>query len=223
MLPSYKTGLEQRYPLFGTSSYDTTMADFTRFFAPNGIIDRFFQEHLLPFVDTSTPRWRQVSKDNRGIRLSSRTLQQFQYAAKIRDAFFPAGGTRPSVQFELKPMVLDENVGTFRLDIEGQTLQYRQGPPRSTIFTWPGPRTELGVRLTFVTLEGREISQTEDGPWAWLRIMDRAQVQRTGLRDRFLVTFHQDGFQARFELRAGSVDNPFELEELKQFRCPGSI
>jgi type VI secretion system protein ImpL len=150
-------------------------------------------------------------------------LRQFQYAAKIRNAFFPSGGSIPAVQFELKPTVLDEHVGIFRLDIEGQALQYRHGPARSTIFTWPGPRTDLGVRLTFVTLDGREISQTEDGPWAWLRILDRADIQSTGLLDRFLVTFHQGGFQARFELRAGSVDNPFELEELKQFRCPGSI
>jgi type VI secretion system protein ImpL len=223
VLPAYQTGLEQRYPLFNTSRYDTTMEDFCRFFAPNGIIDSFFQKHLSPFVDTSKPRWRQVSMDNRGIYLSSEDLQQFQYAAKIRNAFFPSGGSAPSVPFELKPMVLDENVDTFRLDVEGQTIQYRHGPPRSTRLTWPGPRTDLGVRLTFLTLDGHEILQVADGPWAWLRILDKAYVQSTGLRDRFMVTFHQDGFQARFELRAGSVDNPFQLAELKHFRCPGSI
>jgi type VI secretion system protein ImpL len=223
VLPAYKTGLDQRYPLFRASRDDSTMADFCRFFAPDGIVDRYFQEHLSPFVDTTRPRWRQVSRDNRGIRISAKALQQFQYAARIRDAFFPFGGSAPSIQFELKPMVLDEKAGAFRLDIEGQSLQYRHGPPRSTTFTWPGPRSDLGVRLTFVTFDGREISQAEEGPWALLRILDRASVQPTGLSDRFMVTFRQEGFQARFELRAGSVDNPFNLEELKHFRCPGSI
>jgi len=223
VLPAYKAGLDQRYPLFKASRNDSTMADFCRFFAPNGIVDRYFQEHLSPFVDTTRPRWRQVSRDKRGIQISAKALQQFQYAARIRNAFFPFGGSAPTFQFELKPMVLDENVGSFRLDIEGQSLQYRHGPPRSTTFTWPGPRSDLGVRLTFVTLDGREISQAEDGPWALLRILDKASVQSTGLLDRFIVTFHQDGVQARFELRAGSVDNPFGLEELEHFRCPGSI
>jgi len=223
VLASYRAGLDQRYPLFNNSRHDTTMADFCRFFAPNGIIDKFFQDHLKPFVDTSKSQWRQVSMDNHGMSLSAEVLKQFQYAGKIRETFFAGGGSTPSVEFELKPLLLDENIDTFRLSIEGQTMLYRHGPTRSTKFKWPGPQTDLGVRLTFQTLDGREINQTEEGPWAWLRILDRAIVERTSVPDRFVVTFRQESFKARVELRASSVDNPFKLTELQSFRCPGSF
>lgn len=223
VLTAYKSSLDKRYPLFKNSPYDVTMVDFSRFFAPNGIIDQFFQNHLKPFVDTNRQQWRQVSMDNYGMGLSSAVLKQFQYAAKIREALFASGGQTPSVEFELKPLFLDENIAAFRLNIEGQTTVYRHGPARSSKFQWPGPQTDLGVRLTFQTLDGREINQSADGPWALLRMLDKALVERTGLPDRFLVTFQDEGFKARFELRANSVDNPFNLSELQSFRCSGSL
>jgi len=223
VLTAYKAGLDQRYPLFKNSPYDATMADFCRFFAPNGIIDQFFLNHLKPFVDTNRPRWRQVSMDNYGMGLSRAVLKQFQYAAKIRDTLFAGGGQTPAVTFALKPLSLDENIAAFRLNVEGQTIVYRHGPARSSRFEWPGPQTDLGVRLTFQTLDGREINQSAEGPWAWLRMLDRALVEATSLPDRFWVTFQEGGFKARFELRASSVDNPFKLSELQTFRCPGSL
>jgi type VI secretion system protein ImpL len=77
--------------------------------------------------------------------------------------------------------------------------------------------------LTFQTLDGREINQSAEGPWAFLRILDKARVETTSLPDRFWVTFQEGGFKARFELRASSVDNPFNFTELQSFRCPESL
>ncbi|MBS1214064.1 MAG: hypothetical protein H6R26_2681, partial [Proteobacteria bacterium] len=41
--------------------------------------------------------------------------------------------------------------------------------------------------------------------------------------DRFNVSFHLEGFTARYELRAGSVNSPMNLPELHLFRCPGGL
>ena len=223
VLTPYQSGLDKRYPLFANSPYDATLADFSRFFAPNGTIDQFFQEHIKPFVDTSRSQWRQVAMDDQGMGLSKAMLSQFQLAAKIRQTFFAAGGQAPSIQFELRPLALDQNVAAFQLNIEGQTLVYSHGPVRSTRFEWPGPDPGLGVRLTYQTLDGREINQFAEGPWALFRILDNAQVGATTVPDRFRITFQEGGYSARFELRASSADNPFKLSELKQFRCPGAL
>ncbi len=219
----YQAGLEKRYPLYANSPYDATLVDFSRFFAPDGTIDQFFLDHIKPFVDTSRSQWRQVAMDDHGMGLSPAVLKQFQYAAKIRQSLFAAGGQTPSVHFELRPLSLDAAVAAFRLNMEGQALSYSHGPIRSTRLQWPGPDPDLGVRLTFQTLDGREINQVEEGPWAWFRVLDNARVDATSVPDRFRVTFQKDGKHARFELRASSADNPFKLEELKRFRCPGGF
>jgi type VI secretion system protein ImpL len=223
VLAPYTAGLQGRYPLYKNSQHEATLTDFSRFFMPNGIIDQFFENHLKPFVDRTRSKWRPVAMDNQNLGLSGEVLRQFQYAAKIRDIFFSAGGPTPSVQFELKPVSLDENIATFRINLEGQTAEYRHGPTRPTKFLWPGPQTNAGVRLIFQTLEGREISQSEEGPWAWLKTLDKATVESTNLPDRFIVTFHASGYKARYELRASSVYNPFRLTELQNFRCPEAL
>jgi len=60
----YTKALQGRYPLVKTSKIDATVADFSRFFAPNGIMDQFFKAKLSPFVDTSTPNWKVVAMGN---------------------------------------------------------------------------------------------------------------------------------------------------------------
>ena len=223
VLAPYKEGLEKRYPLFAGSAYDITMSDFCRFFAPNGILDIFFKNYLKPFIDTDRVQWRQVSMDDYGIQLSPTILKQFQNAAKIRQSFFTTGGSLPSVDFELKPLDLSEKAAAFRLEIEGQSLLYRHGPKRSSKLRWPGPQAEMGARLTFRTLDGREFSQFDDGPWAWFRLLDAADMEKTSLPDRYWVTFRQNGLEIRLELRASSVENPFNFIELRSFRCPGEL
>ena len=74
VLQPYSTGLDGRYPLFPHSQNDVTIADFSRFFAPNGIIEQFFQSHLKPFVDTTATRWQQVAMDKHTIGLSGRAV-----------------------------------------------------------------------------------------------------------------------------------------------------
>jgi type VI secretion system protein ImpL len=223
VLPSYRIGLDRRYPLFPDSQNDATIADFSRFFAPNGVIEQFFQNRLKPFIDQIETLSEQTRINKHAIGLSGEVLQQFQYAERIRKTFFAAGGSTPSVQFELKPISMDTTAARFELNIEGQTTEYAHDPPRSKTFRWPGPQPAAGVRLWFRTLDGKDVFAFPDGPWAWLRTLNEAIVQRTGLSDRFRVMFQVEGYKAQYELRAMSVDNPFNLAELQRFRCPESM
>jgi type VI secretion system protein ImpL len=217
-----KTAFNGRYP-FVRGGQDATLTDFVRFFAPNGAIDQFFQANLKTFVDTTQPTWKQMSLDNQSLGLSDATIRQFQYAAKIRDAFFPAGAQAPKFQFELKPVSLDNNVKTFRINVEGQETAYSHGPEQSLGFQWPGPSVNLGVRMTFETLDGRQASKLKEGPWALFRVLDESSLQKTAWPERFNVVFRVEGFAAAYEMRAGSVNNPFNLPELQSFRCPESL
>ncbi len=223
VLPEYKDGLQGRYPLVKDSGIDATMADFSRFFASNGTIDKFFKEYLSSFVNTKGATWKPVSMNKSGVGLSKETLRQFQNAAKIRDIFFANGGAVPSVIFELKPLSLDANAASFRLYLEGQSTEYRHGPSRPQKFVWPGPEINAGVRTTFLTLDGEEFGHSEEGSWAWIKTLDQAEITNTSLPDRFLVTFQVRGYTARYELRANSVKNPFRLKELENFRLPESL
>lgn len=217
-----KSALANRYPFTRNTPQDVLMADFSKVFAANGILDQFFNTHLKTFIDTTTLQWAEFSSD-KALGISSTTIRQFQWAAKIRDAFFPAGGGQPQVQFELKPVALDARVGTFRLNIEGQELVYRHGPEQLAKFQWPGLNSSAGVRVVFEALDGGQVSRSKDGTWALFRMFDEFNIEPTNLPDRFFLNVQIDSYTARFELRAASVSNPFAIREFQSFRCPEGL
>jgi type VI secretion system protein ImpL len=212
-----KSALQGRYPLSKASRADVTLQDFGRFFAPNGILDQFFNTHLKPFVDTGGVRWKPIAQDNQTIGISPGALSQFQNAAKIRDVFFQGGGQLPAISFELKPLLLDANASRFWIDVGGQNTSYRHGPARATQFQWPGTGGGL-VRYGFEGLDGKQVSRSEEGAWALFRVLDKADIQKS-TQDSYIVTFSIDGLKAKYELRANSVFNPFAFDALKSFRC----
>lgn len=223
ILPLCKKALNNRYPIFKGGSADVTLNDFSRLFAPGGLIDAYFNTNLRPFVDTSTKPWRWQRVDNVDLGISLSVLAEFEKAAEIRDSLFATGGSMPAVSFEIIPVDLDASSTQVLLEIEGQTVTYNHGPPRSVRLRWPGSGPQQ-VRVTFSPpVAGTPTTIKKDGPWAWFRLLDEAQVTRSSLSDRFNVTFQVGGRSATFELRANSVNNPFSLASLERFRCPASL
>ena len=62
-----------------------------------------------------------------------------------------------------------------------------------------------------------------EGPWALFRMLDHVQMEPTPQAERFVVTFNISGRKAKFQITTSSVQNPFRLRELEQFRCPGRL
>ncbi|NEV63356.1 type VI secretion system membrane subunit TssM [Thiorhodococcus minor] len=220
VLPFCREAINDRYPFVRGTERETTLFDFGRLLGPGGLMDAFFKANLMPLVDTARPTWRWVDEN---IGIPNETLAQFQRAATIREAFFMSGGKTPDVTFEVKPVSMDSRVTQFMLDLGGQIVDYRHGPPRGQTLKWPSPEGIDRVRLVFVDSTGSGPSLTEEGPWAWFRILDRSSFRPTRQPEKFNVTFSLGGLSARFELRAVSVRNPFKLDEVRAFRCPGRL
>ena len=217
ILPFCREAIQGRYPFDKGSARDTTLADFGQLFGPGGLLETFFKTNLAPLVDTSRRQWRWVNAD---LGIPASVLTAFQRAATIRDAFFAAGAKVPGVEFALTPTSLDPRATQVTLDLGGQLLDYRHGPIKAQVLKWPPPDGFGQVRLVFTGVDGKTPGQTEEGSWAWFRVLDRAKLQPTGQPELFRLTFALGGLSAAFELRAMSVRNPFQLDELRGFACP---
>ncbi len=222
VLPFCEKTMVGRYPFARGSRSDMALQDFARLFAPDGMIDGFFKQHLLEHVDTTSKpwRWRRVSGADLGI--SQAVLTQFQNAADIRDSFFLGAGL-PKVTFDLKPFALDSNATSVTLEVEGKTLTYAHEAPQTTPMEWPG-QAGGRTRIAFTPqLGGVENALSREGPWAWFRMLDAAEMRRTNVADRSRVVFNIGGRIAVFQMRAGSAINPFTLPALRSFRCVKSL
>jgi type VI secretion system protein ImpL len=208
-----------RYPVVRTSSQDVTADDFGRLFGPGGLIDDFFQKNLAQYVDMGGAQWRwRATANNASLGIPQGALDEFQRAARIRDAFFANGGRQASMRFDLKPVALDPNIAKLALDIDGQVLNAAPNALAPGSFQLPSGKGGGQVRLDVSPASAHSALHTE-GPWAWFRMLDKAAVEPTPQGERYKVTFDADGRKAGLELTANSVVNPFRRAVLEQFRC----
>lgn len=222
VLPFCEQALTNRYPFTRGAKADVAMGDFTRLFAPNGLIDGFFNENLRDYVDTRARPWAWKRVNDTDLGISPAVLQQLQYAAEIRDAFF-AGNPTPAVSFQITPEALDPKAQEVVLDIDGTEVTYAHSvAPKPAAITWPGAVGSARIILQPV-VDNTSNAMTRDGPWAWFRLLSAAEVRRTNVSDRNRVVFNVGGRIAIFQLQSGSVLNPFALPALGKFSCPKSF
>ena len=223
VLPFCKQALANRYPFNPRARADVGLQDFAKLFAPGGLIDGFFNENLVKYVDTRSRPWTWKRVNDVDLGISNAVLKQFQYAFQIREAFF-AGGPEPEIQFQITPYGLSDKARAVLLEVHGTKIgfKHRGGLPTPAAVTWPG-----SVGLARVSFEPdrryTESVLSRDGPWAWFRLLDAAEIRSLNVADRKRVNFIVGERLAIFDLQVGSVINPFALPALTEFSCPESL
>ncbi|MBL4805916.1 MAG: type VI secretion system membrane subunit TssM [Rhodobacteraceae bacterium] len=222
VLPTCNRGVNNMYPFFKSQPADISIQEFSRLFAPQGLIDSFFQDNLQEFVDTSSSPWRWRRIQNQELGISDAVLAQFERASQIRDAFFLTPGL-PVVSFSLKPIALGDGVRRVQLAVDGQILDYRNGQAlQDTPMQWPGPGGPTQIVLQ-PNRRNAENSRSAEGAWAFFRLLDASEVRGGNDSAQSRVVFNIGGRFAVFQLRAGAAYNPFQLSALRAFRCPSSL
>ena len=206
-----------RYPFMAVSGVDVPPADFGRLFGAGGIFDAFFKDRLTPLVDTSRTPW--VWRPGGGGPAGETTsmLQQFELAQQIRDNYFGPSGQMPEQTFTLVTGDLDKSATRFKLELDGQALEYRFGPPVSQQVHWPGP-VPGNAAVTFEDASGARPYLAFQGPWAWFRLLDAASAHAES-DVKIDVQFQTGGHQASIIIEAASIRNAFQKSLLRQFRC----
>ncbi|TIN80343.1 type VI secretion system membrane subunit TssM [Mesorhizobium sp.] len=219
ILPFCQAALNDRYPFSPESAVDVNVRDFARLFGPAGMIDTFINDHLISYVDTASQPW----KWRADFGLDAAALAAFEQARRIRDDLFP-GGTGPVMSFTLQPKDLSPNVTRVTLNLDGQNLVYYNNATRPQPMTWPGKDGTGVISLAFQPIDGSpEVMLNETGSWAWLRLLRSGRFTGTSLSDVYSLRLGTQGMYADFELKAASVENPYNLQMFKKFSCPPQI
>ncbi|MET3577123.1 type VI secretion system protein ImpL [Mesorhizobium robiniae] len=207
------------YPFAGNGTEDIAMADFSKLFAPGGLMDRFFAQNLASLIDMTGHGWSWKQDARLGRDLPKSTLKDFQLAAEIRNAFFPSGGSVPSVSVTFTPVSLHGDADAAILDVDGQIVQSNQAGNAPSTVTWPSSGTSASASLSLTPeMPGRESAIKFDGPWALKRLLDKADITSAGgnTEARFVI----GGRDVAYTIQTGSDPNPLFLPALSGFSCP---
>jgi len=213
-------GIEQRFPFRRMANApDMPADDFIRLFAPGGMFDQFFTQHIRPYADTTQRPWRPVAVEGLPPAISAADLAQFQRAAAIRDAFFPTG-VASGFRFQLLPQGLQAGVTAGSLDASGSRHALTpDGSGRPIDLSFPALHP---VTLTFDPPSGQG-DLAYDGAWSTLKLVFLHRLTATAAPDRFRLMVQRGERSVEFLLQAGSSINPFGLREMLEFRCPAFL
>jgi type VI secretion system protein ImpL len=210
-----------KYPFVRDAASNAQIGEFAQLFGPNGLMDKFFAEHLAPIADMSGEAW-DWQKDTRlGRELSRDTLRQFQRAAEIRSAFFPDGGPTPNVQLTVAPHTISRDSEAL-FEVNQIVIQTSMAGNAPQTFAWPGNGGSGTANISiYPEIPGRETRIGRDGPWALMRLIDAGSVKRSG--EELIARFLVGGREVSYKIRVGSSYNPLFLPALSEFRCPAAF
>ncbi len=207
-----------RYPFALGSKADVLPDDFGQMFGVGGQLDDFFQRRLLALVDVGVTPWSYRPLPDGTKPPGGASLADFQRAAKIREAFFRAGGKAAGFKVDLRVLEMDASIKELVLDVDGQALKFAAGSTVAQTLTWPSTRVASQLKLS---LGGTP--QLFEGPWALFRLIGQHEVQASPQPERFVVLINVEGRKARLEVISASALNPLRLRELQTFRCPETL
>lgn len=223
----YRQALAGRYPLNRRAADELALFDFVEFFKPAGTIDSFYSSFIKPFVDSSNG-WNNRVVDNYSIGFSNSAIRQMRKGLTIKEVFFRTNPESPTIGVELKPFSMDEKDARFTLDVADTRITYNHGPKFWKAVAWSGADEGKRIRVAIEDLEGNVHERTYSGPWAWFRLMDASNIQRTSKSNVYRITFtanrtNSDPHKIVYEAKTKSINNPLSNTLLSSFKVPESL
>ena len=217
----YGKAINKRYPFSAHSASDVALNDFREFFKDQGIVDRFFESYMRPFVSGPVGHYRLRSIDGQSLPISKASLDQMAAAHTIRRSFFAQDPAEPQVQFTLEPYTLDPTVSRSEFRFGDKTLEYRHGPILPMAFTWPSDAQDGRAALVLDKMVGRGVGiEKNTGPWSLFRLFDLMQTEYLTGRDVRVLKADLGGLRANYLLMSQRTPNPFDMSVLRTFRMP---
>jgi type VI secretion system protein ImpL len=167
--------LAGHYP-FRAGGDDAALADLGEFFRPGGALWTFYDEKLKDEVPRAGRSFQFAKRLGTAVPFRPELRGFLESAQLITDALFPGGSTEPKVEFSVR-IRPTPGVAVVWLEVDGQRLDYRNGPEEWHRLTWPGPNRGRGAYLRVRTAAGREESFQQDGEWGLFRLLEAGAVK----------------------------------------------
>jgi intracellular multiplication protein IcmF len=217
---AYANEVKNTYP-FNESGSELNIAKFEEYFSPNGRIQQFFREYLLPFINTNQAQWELKVINDKQFNIKSTTIDAMIQANVITNMFFPNNASNTRIQFSLEKMSLDPVIAQLKLSIGEQSLSDNQ---QETAYvnnlTWP----QLNASLKIQTIDGQNFALDETGYWGLFKLLQQVNVLADPNDPSALqILLEINGNSGRYLLKTTTLLNPFTPGILNHFELEEKI
>jgi len=204
--------LAGKYP-FAKSAEDALMQDVTEAFSRQGTIWQYYGSNLKEKLELRGDRY-EVLGGKKSV--SPGIVAFINKAWAVTQALFPQGAQAPTFKFDVRPhpAIVAEGSGymisEISLEVDAAAKIYRNGPRDWWSFTWPGSGRK-GARLLVRGADGLQEQIQTKGDWAFMRLIDRARVQKRGSWYLVEWSLKRGKIRVQMDFKPHRTDNPLLL------------
>lgn len=215
-----------RYP-FVSSENDASPALLAHFIAPQqGVTEQFLRQQLGGLLDKQGDVWVPSALNSQGMAFNPAFLDAVNLLTQLGQAFFMQGELHTEFDIQMYPM---RNVVETDLQIDNAMMKYFNQQAEWQTFTWPDKQSaQPQAMLSYSRNQGENIGPVRiafqaDGPWALLRLLEKAQREQTDSGRWRLSWPAEDGVGLSLNLRAQRYNGPLDLLKLRRFKLPEQV
>lgn len=178
-----RRALADRYPFDEQAKDEISLADFTRWFSPQGTLASFMEEadgEPLP--------------DSLFARLTS-----------LQDFFFSEEDKRIALSFNIRPESMHTDIDSFELTDGVKTLRYAHGPLRPVVFQWPEQASSGEIRAAIRLHTGDIQQRVFRGSWAWFQLFAQMEGAHSHEGNRLSLDFSGYAVDLRVTFPSGKT------------------
>jgi type VI secretion system protein ImpL len=205
----FNSGLAGKYPFTSSSGIEATPAEIAKIFGAEGEIAKFSKDTLGVLVKRYANVLKPDTWADMGLRLRPELLSGFPMWVSVGggSGAAAAGGASGANQtvFQILPIAAP-GLSEYTVEIDGQQLRYRNTQAVWTNFVRGSGASAPGVRITGVTLEGKQVQLlAEPGPSGVEKMFDKGSPV-AGTDGTTKLTWSGDGQSVSVQLKV--ITNP---------------
>ena len=220
--------LANKYP-FSNSQNEIRPVEIVYFVGPGGTVEKFIDEYLKGLVVKRGGQLVPRTWSDLGVRLNPQFMTNVGRLSSLGSALTRSGGGGgggEASRFELRP-IPTPGIAEITVEIDGQTLRYRNGPQPWQTFNWPGGDSQ-GARIQVIANNGTVTTvSSQPGLMGLMRMIGEsnrkldANMASGQMEWRFKGP---DGTQSiKLDFRATGGLNPMQLAGLGSINLPRRI
>ncbi len=216
VLPACQEATREKYPFFGSAETDAAIVDVQRVFGMGGVMEGFYQQRVLPLLDSAGPVWRWRADSSVAMALDPASPDEFAKARQLRDLL--VGG----LAIKIEAQSFGGGVTAVALSAGGTEYKFDPAVTGARPLIWSSQGSLPQASVSFFK-EAVVVGKIEaQGPWALFRLMDKARRENAGPQT-LLATFGEGDVSAVFRVSLPSDRNPFGRGGVWSFRCPMTL
>jgi intracellular multiplication protein IcmF len=223
IIPQYDAQIADRFPFVNTENNDVSLTNFSYFFAPHGLLDKFFKDYLAAFIDSSQLPWKLKVLDGDSLPIYHNTLANLQRAFQIQRIYFRRADQSLYVPFFIQPLAIKNNTLNFTISLGNQQKTYQHGQLYTADqFVWPDDINSNLAKIILADRNNNHISINEHGPWAWFKLLQQLKI-KPGKNKHYNIMLNKKDLAAEIDLSTQQSDNPFSLTLFQKFKLPDNL